>query len=57
MKTAFLRDERLERLTRKPVVASTEEQESNPAARKCFYLKEFIRSFFRSQLWTIYFDG
>ena len=35
VKTAFLRDERLERLTRKPVVASTEEQESNPLQPQC----------------------
>ena len=33
VKTAFLRDDRLERLTRKPVVASTEEQDSNPRSR------------------------
>ena len=33
VKTAFLRDDRLERLTRKPVVASPEEQDSNPRSR------------------------
>ena len=33
VKTAFLRDDRLERLTRKPVVASAEEQDSNPRSR------------------------
>ena len=33
VKTAFLRDERLERITRKPVVASPEEEESNPRSR------------------------
>ncbi|QNI95699.1 16S rRNA (cytosine(1402)-N(4))-methyltransferase [Synechococcus sp. A15-127] len=33
VKTAFLRDDRLERLTRKPVVASEEEQDSNPRSR------------------------
>ena len=33
VKTAFLRDDRLERLTRKPVVASSEEQDSNPRSR------------------------
>lgn len=33
VKTAFLRDERLERITRKPVVASAEEEEANPRSR------------------------
>ena len=33
VKTAFLRDERLERITRKPVVASEEEQQINPRSR------------------------
>ena len=33
VKTAFLRDERLERMTRKPVVATPEEEESNPRSR------------------------
>ena len=33
VKTAFLRDERLERITRKPVVATPEEEESNPRSR------------------------
>ena len=33
VKTAFLRDERLERITRKPVVASEQEQDSNPRSR------------------------
>ena len=33
VKTAFLRDERLERITRKPVVATEEEEEVNPRSR------------------------
>ena len=33
VKTAFLRDERLERITRKPVVATDEEEEANPRSR------------------------
>jgi 16S rRNA (cytosine1402-N4)-methyltransferase len=33
VKTAFLHDERLERLTRKPVMANEQEQESNPRSR------------------------
>ena len=33
VKTAFLRDERLERITRKPVVASEQEQDRNPRSR------------------------
>ena len=33
VKTAFLRDERLERITRKPVVATEEEEEANPRSR------------------------
>jgi 16S rRNA (cytosine1402-N4)-methyltransferase len=33
VKTAFLADQRLERVTRKPVVASPEEEESNPRSR------------------------
>ncbi len=33
VKTAFLADQRLERLSRKPLVASPEEQESNPRSR------------------------
>jgi len=33
VKTAFLRDERLERMTRKPVVATEEEEEANPRSR------------------------
>jgi 16S rRNA (cytosine1402-N4)-methyltransferase len=37
VKTAFLRDERLERLTRKPLVAAAEEAESNPRSRSAKY--------------------
>nr|WP_043369997.1 16S rRNA (cytosine(1402)-N(4))-methyltransferase RsmH [Cyanobium sp. PCC 7001] len=33
VKTAFLRDERLERVTRKPLVAAAEEAEANPRSR------------------------
>jgi 16S rRNA (cytosine1402-N4)-methyltransferase len=33
VKTAFLADQRLERVTRKPVVASAEEEETNPRSR------------------------
>ena len=33
VKTAFLRDERLERITRKPVVATEQEQDANPRSR------------------------
>ena len=33
VKTAFLRDERLQRITRKPLVASPEEEEANPRSR------------------------
>ena len=33
VKTAFLRDERLQRITRKPVVATEEEEEANPRSR------------------------
>jgi 16S rRNA (cytosine1402-N4)-methyltransferase len=33
VKTAFLSDERLERITRKPLVADAAEQESNPRSR------------------------
>ena len=33
VKTAFLRDNRLERITRKPVVASNAEEEANPRSR------------------------
>lgn len=33
VKTAFLRDQRLERITRKPVVATEQEQEANPRSR------------------------
>ena len=33
VKTAFLRDERLQRITRKPVVASEQEEEANPRSR------------------------
>ena len=33
VKTAFLRDERLERITRKPVVTTEEEEEANPRSR------------------------
>lgn len=33
VKTAFLQDERLERITRRPLVASEEEQEQNPRSR------------------------
>merc|ERR1711991_96671 len=33
VKTAFLRDDRLERITRKPVVASEQEQDRNPRSR------------------------
>lgn len=33
VKTAFLGDERLERVTRKPLIASAEEQERNPRSR------------------------
>jgi len=33
VKTAFLRDERLQRITRKPLVASSEEEERNPRSR------------------------
>ena len=33
VKTAFLQDERLERITRRPLVASAEEQERNPRSR------------------------
>ena len=33
VKTAFLRDERLQRITRKPLVATPEEQERNPRSR------------------------
>jgi len=33
VKTAFLRDERLQRITRKPLVASPEEEERNPRSR------------------------
>ena len=33
VKTAFLRDERLQRITRKPVVATSEEEEANPRSR------------------------
>jgi 16S rRNA (cytosine1402-N4)-methyltransferase len=33
VKISFLHDERLERITRKPVVATTEEEESNPRSR------------------------
>ena len=33
VKTAFLRDERLQRITRKPLVASPEEEECNPRSR------------------------
>ena len=33
VKTAFLRDERLERITRKPVVATEQEQDVNPRSR------------------------
>jgi 16S rRNA (cytosine1402-N4)-methyltransferase len=33
VKTAFLADERLERITRKPLVADPSEQESNPRSR------------------------
>ncbi len=33
VKTAFLRDERLQRITRKPVVATAEEEEANPRSR------------------------
>ncbi len=33
VKTAFLRDERLQRITRKPVVATEEEEELNPRSR------------------------
>ncbi|WP_038552642.1 16S rRNA (cytosine(1402)-N(4))-methyltransferase RsmH [Synechococcus sp. KORDI-52] len=33
VKTAFLRDERLQRITRKPVVATKQEEEANPRSR------------------------
>jgi len=33
VKTAFLQDDRLERITRRPLVASEQEQESNPRSR------------------------
>ena len=33
VKTAFLRDERLKRITRKPVVATEQEEEANPRSR------------------------
>ena len=33
VKTAFLQDERLERITRKPTVATEDEQDSNPRSR------------------------
>ena len=33
VKTAFLRDARLERVTRKPIVASEDEEMSNPRSR------------------------
>nr|WP_244281372.1 16S rRNA (cytosine(1402)-N(4))-methyltransferase RsmH [Synechococcus sp. UW106] len=33
VKTAFLRDERLQRITRKPVVATDQEEEANPRSR------------------------
>ena len=33
VKSAFLRDQRLERITRKPVVATEQEQEANPRSR------------------------
>ena len=33
VKTSFLRDERLQRITRKPVVATPEEEEANPRSR------------------------
>ena len=33
VKTAFLRDERLERVTRKPLVATEQEQDANPRSR------------------------
>jgi len=33
VKTAFLRDERLKRITRKPVVATQQEEEANPRSR------------------------
>ena len=33
VKTAFLRDERLQRITRKPVVATEQEEEANPRSR------------------------
>ena len=33
VKTAFLRDERLERITRKPLVATEQEQDANPRSR------------------------
>jgi 16S rRNA (cytosine1402-N4)-methyltransferase len=33
VKTAFLGDERLERVTRKPLIAAEEEQERNPRSR------------------------
>ena len=33
VKTAFLRDERLQRITRKPVVATEREEETNPRSR------------------------
>ena len=33
VKTAFLRDERLQRITRKPVVATEQEEEDNPRSR------------------------
>ena len=33
VKTEFLKDERLDRITRRPLVASAEEQERNPRSR------------------------
>ena len=33
VKTAFLQDERLQRITRKPLVATPEEEERNPRSR------------------------
>ena len=33
VKTAFLQDDRLKRITRKPLVANSEEQEANPRSR------------------------
>jgi 16S rRNA (cytosine1402-N4)-methyltransferase len=37
VKTVFLRDERLERVTRKPLVAAAEEAEANPRSRSAKY--------------------